>query len=955
MDTPLPLANNQPRPIAVQQQRPSLTYFLFLSLLFYLINTSGPAPQPFRPDSGDTSDPARAYRAAQDGLLFREAKIESLARWLGTSNETSPWLNSTFYPEVAIGTAPPPHPPAPVEPAEGNSTAPGPLPFRGVRLHPFQPSHNPELPPVPPLVQHIFSSPARQAALREPAARVFPQNLTGFGKGTWETKRFGWGELGLNETWEEKVEVPVEPKEGGGRNATGEAGPAVNETLATEVRVVRRQGGIENATQPLKSTSPEGNFTVVTLVHNRTALRGSFSWTDDLSSPSTAPDQQVSLNLRSVQTSAVGPVKPLREGTSETDDGELLEVRPAVEEWEREGPVVYLGAQLELKSADGEHATSLDLEAAHFLSSGLIYGYATPRSVPAHLYEAISLPFALSSSPPSDPAANRTATALGHAMLLELRERLGRSVRNLEDSRTGLGGGSGGGIGDDDDEPVEKRPQCIFSFFGALDPLPPSFAPSLYAESYASLFHPSGSSAPTLPPARLSALLSSENCGLVLSLPSVAITHTQVYWSNAVVFVVALAAASTIIVVALVRQLERVQSRPGTIGNVSGVMVAAMCMIDGYVGVTLLTVGVVIYTRTSAPLLAAAFFTILGSLLFGLRYLALIREAIPPPTPAAVPAPAAASADEGDGGGDGENAATEGLLSGEPQERQRRDGLKQKILFGTPIGLFTLGLYVLIQHGWLPLFLGLVYSYWVPQIVLNVRRGTARQSLSPEFVIGNTAARLLMPVYFYGYEGNCWQIETSRWIYLLVAYSSAQAILLLLQQRLSSPSSLTSSTPSLLTLFLPTRLLTPLNRLLTDLSHMGGGSARFFLPRSLCRILDLPVLSSWDYHPLAPPETLLADLLTPAGHTDDLEAGHGDGDTAPASPYSSPDCPICLSPVQVVPTKADHAAGPARVDEVRRECAITPCRHVVHTECFEQWMLVRAICPVCRSALPPLR
>lgn len=50
----------------------------------------------------------------------------------------------------------------------------------------------------------------------------------------------------------------------------------------------------------------------------------------------------------------------------------------------------------------------------------------------------------------------------------------------------------------------------------------------------------------------------------------------------------------------------------------------------------------------------------------------------------------------------------------------------------------------------------------VPQIVLNVQRGAARQTLRRDYVIGTAVARCTLPVYFWGYRGNVLGIEPSR-------------------------------------------------------------------------------------------------------------------------------------------------------------------------------------------------
>ena len=42
-----------------------------------------------------------------------------------------------------------------------------------------------------------------------------------------------------------------------------------------------------------------------------------------------------------------------------------------------------------------------------------------------------------------------------------------------------------------------------------------------------------------------------------------------------------------------------------------------------------------------------------------------------------------------------------------------------------------------------------------------MQRGTARQSLGDEYIVGTTLARLMPPLYFWAYEGNCMMVETT--------------------------------------------------------------------------------------------------------------------------------------------------------------------------------------------------
>ena len=49
------------------------------------------------------------------------------------------------------------------------------------------------------------------------------------------------------------------------------------------------------------------------------------------------------------------------------------------------------------------------------------------------------------------------------------------------------------------------------------------------------------------------------------------------------------------------------------------------------------------------------------------------------------------------------------------------------------------------------------------------------------------------------------------------------------------------------------------------------------------------------------------------------------------------DCVICMSGINVLRS---------------REHMITPCNHIFHGACLEQWMNVKMECPTCRAPLP---
>ncbi|CCD27372.1 ubiquitin-protein ligase TUL1 NDAI_0K01810 [Naumovozyma dairenensis CBS 421] len=75
-----------------------------------------------------------------------------------------------------------------------------------------------------------------------------------------------------------------------------------------------------------------------------------------------------------------------------------------------------------------------------------------------------------------------------------------------------------------------------------------------------------------------------------------------------------------------------------------------------------------------------------------------------------------------------------------------------------------------------------------------------------------------------------------------------------------------------------------------------------------------------------------------------IEHGGGSKD----EPYTV-DCAICMSPV---PVYIEEVEGTHKVDI--HSYMVTPCNHIFHTECLENWMGYKLQCPVCRSSLPPL-
>ncbi|KAI9230013.1 MAG: hypothetical protein DHS80DRAFT_29248 [Piptocephalis tieghemiana] len=204
----------------------------------------------------------------------------------------------------------------------------------------------------------------------------------------------------------------------------------------------------------------------------------------------------------------------------------------------------------------------------------------------------------------------------------------------------------------------------------------------------------------------------------------------------------------------------------------------------------------------------------------------------------------------------------------------------------------------------------LVHSFWCPQIFRNAFRG-CRKALDIRYVLIMTLSRLLLPLYVYGCPVNLLHNQPNLWIYGLVGWMFLQVLLLLIQERFGS---------------------------------------RFCVPRRF-----LPDV--YDYHPLLGPD---------AGTLESYPGGGGGGWFNRREPV---DCAICMSPVDLGIQRAEGDEGRGGADVTSEEegtflsrsttldryaYMLTPCQHLFHTPCLENWMRQRLECPICRSHLPPL-
>ena len=205
-------------------------------------------------------------------------------------------------------------------------------------------------------------------------------------------------------------------------------------------------------------------------------------------------------------------------------------------------------------------------------------------------------------------------------------------------------------------------------------------------------------------------------------------------------------------------------------------------------------------------------------------------------------------------------------------------------------------------------------STWIFQIIHSVRMGT-RPPMSKSYIILSTLGKLFLPVYLKAYEGNLFELKPSYLkVSLLLSIVFIQVLILLIQKSF-------------------------------------GGKA--IVPRCWKKL-------GYNYY---------RESINVEEHIS-----------------KNPDCAICLGELTKEPDleinvegeKVDENLHPQRslfekliklfcigfwISKInylfnsqnqKKKYMITPCDHVFHTFCLEQWMAQKNECPYCKQKIPPI-
>ncbi|ORX66490.1 hypothetical protein DL89DRAFT_207352, partial [Linderina pennispora] len=270
------------------------------------------------------------------------------------------------------------------------------------------------------------------------------------------------------------------------------------------------------------------------------------------------------------------------------------------------------------------------------------------------------------------------------------------------------------------------------------------------------LEHPTGRSIPKPPALQAQAILFSTNCSVAVSSTGAHVVGTRVepYLTKATHYALASFVVLLAQMVLTIRQMGHTPT-PSSISRVSYYTVAMMAVLDSYLCMLHLTGGA-FYNEIYNAFSGVSFMSFALLTMFDMRYLAMIWN---------VQRPEAGDANTQEG-------------------RREMWLIYFRFYVVLIIGLFVIYMYTEsirpVASVLLAVLLLLLYSYWIPQIWRNIKRGTSR-GIRKDYAIGTTVLRLFFPVYAFACPDNIAFIAPTKLVWALVIYSMSQLGFLLLQ------------------------------------------------------------------------------------------------------------------------------------------------------------------------------
>ncbi|KAK4685270.1 transmembrane E3 ubiquitin-protein ligase, partial [Tremellales sp. Uapishka_1] len=347
----------------------------------------------------------------------------------------------------------------------------------------------------------------------------------------------------------------------------------------------------------------------------------------------------------------------------------------------------------------------------------------------------------------------------------------------------------------DDDETATSCPLLLYL---TLPPLPPGWTAEEIAAYESELHNPTGIRTSLRKPPNywgglgLGGVAIADECGWAFGISDGAGVKLDDFWRKSVNYAAYATFSQLLVLILLVRQMEFTRT-PSTLSKVSLWTIVMMGTADSWIFSAHVVVGIMSENKTSLPMLVPGFLCLCTAIVFGPRYAVLLHRIQAPerivspapviPRPAPAPAPNAPISETGQPAVSPSAPLVVAGASDTPFRQVVTIFRTYPTLKWTALAACVfLAFQIALLPSVVPFFLFAMYSFWIPQIYRNARKGNAH-ALQTGFVVGTSLARLALPLYAFGCPDNVFFIENSQWVWTIVVWLVIQVGLLFAQER----------------------------------------------------------------------------------------------------------------------------------------------------------------------------
>ncbi|KAG8729043.1 hypothetical protein FRC11_009636, partial [Ceratobasidium sp. 423] len=394
----------------------------------------------------------------------------------------------------------------------------------------------------------------------------------------------------------------------------------------------------------------------------------------------------------------------------------------------RTTPYAFLAGHIDFVNSKDDVLVNYQLEGIHFFEDGSIYGLMEPRGLEPDLRQLIPL----------------VPTPLQNATAYAIKDEIDRQIHVLQDRIKNPGGGQA--------EDKNSITTCSFQLYGQIKAA--DFPAYLMQELESETEDPTGVRTVSRPPLKLNGLILSPDCAVALTFKDAVGMQATIFWQKATSYAFVASVCYFIILKLIVRQMETSRT-PSAIAKISRWTFALQAIADAYSFVGHVTVGIVSESRSSLSIIAPGFLAATLFLVFEVRFSMLIHQ-IQGPEDAVMRAPIIPSPTAPTATDEAETPLLTNQQTATPTPPQpnppsawmvqvRRTFDAARLFVDSMTDPDSKFLQITVSPRLVLYAIGALYSFWVPQIMRNVKRGT-RKALQKRYVIGTTLCRLFFPL-----------------------------------------------------------------------------------------------------------------------------------------------------------------------------------------------------------------